>query len=77
MKNDFIIEDEVACLIVKRPDGAQLHVKIDTVDLPKAKQFPNAWSAILTKGKYIIKGTCREYGAKKQFGFGTLSDGRR
>jgi len=45
LKNDYEIRGEVTAIFLKRKNGDILETLIDTVDLDRAKEFPNTWCA--------------------------------
>ncbi|AMN30966.1 hypothetical protein BFS06_12200 [Clostridium perfringens] len=65
IKNRYEIKDDVTIIYVDRPDGETLEVLIDTKDLSKAMSFKNSWGATKSKNRWLIKGTWRENGVKK------------
>lgn len=45
VKNDFEIREGVTAIFLRRKDGTVLETIIDTIDLPKAREFVNTWYA--------------------------------
>lgn len=45
MKNSYDIQGDVTAIFLNRRDGTTIETHIDTIDLPKAKEFPNSWIA--------------------------------
>ena len=66
MKNKYMINGDETIIYTTTSSGEILEVLIDTKDLEKVDSFPNTWSVVNSKGKYIIRGTFREDGKKKQ-----------
>ena len=66
MKNEFKINGEETIIYTKRPDREILEILIDTYDLEKVKSFPNSWTVAISRENYIVRGTYREEGKKKQ-----------
>ena len=66
MKNKYMINGNETIIYTIKSDGEILEVLIDTDDLEKVNSFPNTWSVVKSRGKYVIRGTYRENGKKKQ-----------
>lgn len=66
MKNKFITKGLETIIYAKRPDGEILEIIIDTYDLEKVSKFPNSWTVVISRGKYIVRGIYRVDGKKKQ-----------
>ncbi|MDP4158176.1 MAG: hypothetical protein Q8911_00225 [Bacillota bacterium] len=45
MKNKFLILGDVTVIFLQKVRGKQLRTIIDTVDLPRAQEFPHTWTA--------------------------------
>jgi len=66
MKNSYSISGRESVIYINRPDGDQIEVLLDTIDLEKALSFTNSWGATLVNGrKWTVKGTYRENKVKK------------
>ncbi|OPY57154.1 MAG: AP2 domain protein [Pelotomaculum sp. PtaU1.Bin035] len=69
MKNDYEIRGDVTVIFLDRKDGTRLECLIDTVDLPRAMEFPWKWSphwdrhtlSFYAEGKSYRKGQKREH----------------
>ena len=64
MKNIYFIRGEITAIVLNRQDGSTLETLIDTVDLEKAKSFPNTWCA----AKYPSSDALYCYGAIRHDG---------
>lgn len=66
MNNKYMINGKETIIYTTKSDGEILEITIDTEDLEKVSSFPNTWCVVKSKEKYIIRGTFRENGKKKQ-----------
>lgn len=60
MKNSFEIRGEVTAIFLRRKNGATIETLIDTIDLPRAQEFPMTWYAHWhndTKSFYVYGNT--------------------
>ncbi|HUM45142.1 MAG TPA: HNH endonuclease, partial [Fervidobacterium sp.] len=67
MNNKFEIRGDVTAIFLKRRDGTILETLIDTVDLPKAQEFPNLWYAVWREDtqSFCVHGNIRRGGGKR------------
>lgn len=70
MNNEYEIRGDVAAIFLRRRDGSTIETLIDTRDLPRVQEFPNAWCACWHEDikNFYVEGTITRNGKSKHYG---------